>query len=94
MNNDTHIYGYTNQAWAVGKTREEVIQALAKEAGKEVIQRYVDNDKGLLCSTCVVERPITTSYAIDEYRPVDVPTRDWQSVYIQNVKGDSTPYNQ
>jgi len=92
MSNETHIYGHTSLAWAVGQTREEVIKRLAEQAGKEVIQRCVDNDEGLLCSTCVVELPINASYAIENYQPHDVPVRDWEYVYIQNVQGDTKPY--
>lgn len=88
-----HYYGSTAFTWAVGQTREEVLRALAKDAGKDLIQNNVRKNGGLYVWTCRVDLPQDSVYSIRNFHPVEVPI-DPSTIHeynIQSVKGTVYP---
>lgn len=83
----THIFGSTAINWAVGKTREEVLKRLARDAGASIIKANKTKYGGLYAWTCIVDAPQSAHYGIKAYQPAGVPTRDVIEFHITNAKG-------
>lgn len=83
----SHYFGTTAFTWAVAQTREEVIAALARDAGKGIIAAQVKANGGLYCWTVRVDLPQSANYEISYYKPVGVPLADAVAFNIISAKG-------
>lgn len=84
-----HFFGSTCVHWAVGQTREEVIEKLAKHAGADVIRCAKQHgERGLYAWTCRVEAPQTVVYEIQSFRPTGAPISEAREYDIISVKGN------
>lgn len=84
-----HFFGSTAYNWAIGDTRQEVIESLARMAGTDIIKR---NDKhsegnGLYCWLCRVDVPRDEEYEIAWFQPQGVPVSHVIEVGIKSAKG-------
>lgn len=86
-----HYYGSTALNWATGKTRQEVLEKLAKSAGGDYLKRAVKNTGGLYAWTVRVDAPQDANYQIAYFQPVDVPMGNAQEFNIMTAKGYSLP---
>lgn len=82
-----HYFGSTPYHWAIGETRQEVIENLARMAGTDTIKRHLKEHKGLYCWTCRVDAPRSAKYAINFFQPQGVPVSLGQEFNIVNAKG-------
>lgn len=86
----SHYFGSTAFNWAVGATRQEVIDKLAKWAGNNtgaLAAPAVKKSGGLYCWTCKVNAPIDTQYAIEYFAPKGVDIGDAFECNITNKNG-------
>lgn len=90
-NTTQHFFGSTAFNWAVGQTRAEVLEKLARSAGADIIRRNVKNNGGLYAWTCLVPLPQTAPYEIENYAPRGVGARDAEEFNILNAKGKHAP---
>jgi hypothetical protein len=88
---ESHIFGSTGLGWAVGDTVDEVMAALARQAGKTTIDANVKRAGGLYAWTCRVMRAKSEHYSIENYAPRGVPTTERTERHILNVKGKHGP---
>lgn len=93
MKDDTttfHYFGSTAFGWRVGQSRAEVIEALARDAGADIIRRNMKPNGGLYVWTCFVPLPQSAPYEIEQFAPT-VPYQYGQAFNIVNIKGHVTP---
>lgn len=87
---DFHYFGSTAFNWAIGSTRQEVIDKLAKSAGEESNALKAANVKvtgGLYCWTCKVHATKDVDYGIEYFQPVGVEISDGFECNIVNKNG-------
>lgn len=84
---DHHYYGTTANQWFTRDTRDEVIKALARNAGANAIRWNNKTNDGLYCRTVRVNLPGDAPYKILGYMPIGVPMEDAQEHRITSVKG-------
>lgn len=93
MDTDTttwHYFGSTAFGWKKAQTRAEILEALAKQAGSDIIKRNLKPSGGLYCWICLVKLPQSTNYGINFFQPT-VPWERGQEFNIVNVKGHAVP---
>lgn len=88
---DHHYYGMTVYGWRVGSSVEEVVKALAKDAGAKSIKLNVDIHGGLDVNVCKVHTDIKAEYDIRYYWPVGVQLSDKREYRVTDVKGTHAP---
>lgn len=82
-----HYYGSTAYSWRVGDSVEEVLKALAKDAGVRSIKLNVENNGGLPAYTCKVHASRSASYDIRSFMPSGVECSEYVDFKILNVFG-------
>lgn len=83
-----HFFGSTAFNWATGETRQQVINKLARMAGRSIIEANVKASSGLYCWTCRVEQPLSgASYDIANYAPQNVTTTKHAEYNIVSARG-------
>lgn len=82
-----HYFGSTCYNWAVGSSRQEVLDKLAGMVGAERLKRTVKANGGLYAWTCVVDAPLSATYEIAFFQPQGVLVGRGLSYNIVNTKG-------
>lgn len=87
----THYFGSTGLFWATGKTRQEVVEKLAKRLGDNtnlLLADAVKKNGGVYCWTCRVNAPAEAGYEISNYAPKGVDWGHTLEFNITSKKGD------
>lgn len=92
MNEQHHYYAATCSNWAVGSTRQDAIARVAKATGETMIKEQLKhNGYGMYVWSVKVLVPADVDYAINFWKPVDVPMEDPQEFRLVSAKGHVIP---
>lgn len=88
---DHHYFGTTAFDFVKKATRKELLEHLARRAGKDLIKEQTKLHGGLYSWMCRVNAPIEQPYGINDYRPVGVEITEGMHFRITCASGAGFP---
>lgn len=85
-----HFFATTAFHFAIGDTRKEAIENVARRAGAAIIKEQVKGQGGLYVWSCKVALPRTAQYAINNYMPQVNPDELSEVQRFRIVKADGS----
>lgn len=90
QNNQHHYFATTAFHWAIGDTRQEAIENVARRAGASIIKEQVKAQGGMYCWSAKVLLPRGAQYAINNYMPQVNPMELAEAREFSIVKADGS----